>query len=306
MLDADAKVQTTSVRGMRILVIGGTRLVGRYLAQTALDRGHDVSVFNRGKSDPTALPDATHLVGDRNKDLSALEAGEWDATIDVSAYTPGQVRSLLSTLGARAGHLTFVSTISVYGHNVANRGFTESTPTLDPAWDDVPDMAKYGELKVGCEQAAAAESKRGVLIIRPGFVIGPYDYTERFTHWVREVAGGRPFIGPDAEQPLQCVDSRDLAAFTIEAIERGRTGTYNVTAPQQPPTFAQVLDTIAAALDVSLPEVTWTKAGEGLPLSMPRDWWSTMHADVSKAVGDGFTWRPLAHTVRDIADQAGI
>lgn len=291
---------------MRILVIGGTRLVGRHIAQTALDRGHDVTVFNRGKSDPAALPDATHLVGDRNKDLSALEDGAWDATVDVSAYVPVQVRSLLETLGKRTGHFTLISTISAFGKNVAGRGFTESTPLLAPAWDDVPAMEKYGELKVGCEQVAAAEAPHGVLIIRPGYVIGPYDYTERFTHWVRAVAAGKPFIGPDREQPLQTVDGRDLAAFTIETIEHGRADGYNVAAPQQPPTFAQVLDTIAAALDVALPEVTWTQSGDSLPLSMPRDWWPTMHADVSKAVGAGFTWRPLAQSVRDIADQAGI
>jgi 2'-hydroxyisoflavone reductase len=291
---------------MRILVIGGTRLVGRHIAQTALERGHDVTLFNRGKSDPTALPDATHLIGDRNKDLSALAEGEWDATVDVSAYTPGQVRGLLETLGKRAGHFCFISTISVYGKDVPNRGFTEAAGLLEPAWDATPAMDKYGELKVACEMVAAEAAPAGVLVIRPGFVIGPYDYSERFTHWVRAVAAGKPFIGPDREQPLQTVDGRDLAAFTVDAIERGRTGVYNVTAPQQPPTFAQVLDTIAAALDVQLPDVTWTKADDALPLSTPPDWWPKMHADVSKAVADGFTWRPLAQTVRDLADYADI
>ncbi|HVT22678.1 MAG TPA: hypothetical protein VHE57_14955, partial [Mycobacteriales bacterium] len=253
------------------------------------------------------FPDATHLVGDRNKDLSALAEGSWDATIDVSAYTSSQVSALLAALGDRSGHVTFISTISVYdAAKIARRGFTENGPLLAPEFGDVPSMEKYGELKVGCEKTAMKEAQRTLLTIRPGFVIGPYDETRRFNHWVQAVAAGKPFVGPDAEQPLQAVDGRDLAAFAIEAVERGRAGEFNVTAPQQPPTFAQVLDTIAAALGVTLPEVTWTKAGDGLPLSMPPDWWPMMHADVSKAVGAGFTWRPLAQTVRDIADYAGI
>jgi 2'-hydroxyisoflavone reductase len=292
---------------MRILVVGGTRLVGRHIAQAALDRGHDVTLFNRGKTDPDAFPDATHLVGDRNTDLSALAEGTWDATIDVSAYTAKQVSSLLAALGDRSGHVTFISTISVYdATQVPRRGFTESASLLPADFGDVPSMEKYGELKVGCEKTAMKEARRALLTIRPGYVIGPYDETGRFNHWMKAIAGGKPFVGPDAGQPLQAVDGRDLAAFTIEAVERGRAGDYNVTAPQQPPTFAQVFDTIAAALGVSLPEVTWTQAGDGLPLSAPPEWWPMMHADVSKAVGAGFTWRPLAQTVRDIADYAGI
>jgi 2'-hydroxyisoflavone reductase len=291
---------------MRILVVGGTRLVGRHIAQAALDRGHDVTLFNRGKTHPDAFPDATHLVGDRNQDLSALAEGTWDATIDVSAYTAKQVSSLLAALDDRSGHVTFISTISVYGQDVPRRGFTESAPLLPPDYSDTPSMAKYGELKVACEKTAMKEARRALLTIRPGYVIGPYDETGRFNHWVKAVASGRPFIGPDRDQPLQVVDGRDLAAFTIDAVERGRAGDFNICAPQQPPTFAQVLDTIAAALGVTLPEVTWTDADDSLPLSAPRDWWPKMHADVSKAVGAGFTWRPLAQTVRDIADYANI
>jgi 2'-hydroxyisoflavone reductase len=274
--------------------------------QAAIDRGHDVTLFNRGRTDPGAFPDATHLVGDRNKDLTALAEGKWDATIDVSAYTSQQVHLLLEALGDRSGHVTFISTISVYGANVPNRGFTETAPLLPPDYGDVPSMEKYGELKVACEKTAMKEAQRALLTIRPGYVIGPYDETGRFNHWVQAIAAGHPFVGPDREQPLQVVDGRDLAAFTIGAVERGRAGDFNVCAPQQPPTFAQVLDTIAAALDVTLPDVTWTKASDSLPLSAPPEWWPKMHADVSKAVNAGFTWRPLTQTIRDIAEYAGL
>jgi 2'-hydroxyisoflavone reductase len=292
---------------MRILVMGGTRLVGRHIAQTALDRGHDVTLFNRGKSDPGALPDATHLTGHRNKDLSALTNGNWDATVDVSAYVHSQVRVLLETLGDRAGHFTFISTISVYGQDVPNRGFTEAAPLLEPDWADTPGLDNYGELKVACELAARAGAPASLLIVRPGYVIGPYDYSERFTHWVRAIAAQQPFVGPDPEQPLQCIDGRDLAAFIVGGIEHGLTGDFNATAPQQPPNFQQVFDTIAAALDVALPEVTWSgEADDSLPLSSPRDWWPKMHADLSKAVDAGLTWRPLSQTVRDLADHLSL
>jgi 2'-hydroxyisoflavone reductase len=288
---------------VRVLVIGGTRLLGRQIVAAALDRGHDVTLFNRGQNDPAAFSDATHLVGDRDTDLSALATGEWDATVDVCAYAPAQVRSLLDVLGDRAGRYTFISTISVYRSDVPESGFTESAPLLEPAWGDTRDMERYGELKVGCEQEAANRTNGSLLVIRPGYVIGPHDYSERFTYWVRAVRAGAPITGPSADQPLQCIDGRDLGAFTVEATERGLTGAFNVTAPQQPPTFAEVLATIARGLGAALPPVTWTEASDDLPLSDTPDWWPLMRADLSKAIAAGLTWRPLEDTVRDLATE---
>jgi len=287
---------------MRILVIGGTRLVGRHLVAAALDREHDVTLFNRGKSDPGAFPSATHLVGNRDSDLSALATGEWDATIDVSAYGHQQVRSLMEALDGRGGHLTFISTISVYGQEVPESGFTEAAGLLPTEFDDSKGMQYYGEKKVACERVAASYAKDGLLIVRPGYVIGPWDYSRRFEHWIRAVLSGEPFDAPAAAQPLQTIDGRDLASFTIGCVERGVTGTFNVTAPQDPPTFSEVMATIANALDVELPEVRWADpndASEELPLSAGPDWWPKMRADVSKAVGEGLTWRPLEDSVRD-------
>lgn len=291
---------------MRILILGGTRLVGRQIASEAIARGHDLTLFNRGQSDPAAFPEATRLTGDRDGDLAALATGEWDATIDVCAYVPRQVRTLLTTLDKRAGHVTFISTISVYDDKVATAGFTEDAPLLIPAWDDTLSMEKYGELKVACEQVAAELAGDRLLTIRPGYVVGPHDYTERFTHWVRAVADGGPITGPDAAQPLQCIDGRDLAAFTVSCIERSVVDTFNVTAPQEPPTFAEVLAAIARGLRVDLPEVTWTTASEDLPLSEPPEWWPLMYADLSKASAAGLTWRPLEDTVRDIQTELDL
>jgi uncharacterized protein YbjT (DUF2867 family) len=189
---------------MRMLVIGGSSFVGRHMVAAALERGHDVTLFNRGRTDPGAFPGATHLVGDRDRDLSALAGGEWDATVDVCAYVPRQVRSLLDALGGRGGHYTLVSTISVYDHERLTPGFDESAPLLAPAWDDEPAMERYGALKVACEQVARELAGEGLLVVRPGYVLGPHDPTHRFTYWVERIADGRrPVAGPDADQPLQ-------------------------------------------------------------------------------------------------------
>jgi 2'-hydroxyisoflavone reductase len=285
---------------MRILVIGGSSFVGRAIVQASLDRGHDVTLFNRGKTDPDAFPNAEHLVGDRNTDRSALEGRSFDATVDVCAYVPGQVRSLLGTLGAGAGHYTFISTISVYDAKQAAPSFDEYSPLLEPAWDDEMKMEKYGELKVGCEQVARELTGDRLLVIRPGYVLGPHDPTHRFTYWVERVAEGRsPMAGPDKDQPLQGVDARDLAAFTVARIEAGAVDAYHVTAPDPAPTFAEVLAQIAAGADVELPEIVWVGFQPELPLSAPGDFSALMQASLDHARADGLTYRSLAETARD-------
>jgi len=237
---------------------------------------------------------------DRNADLSALHGRSWDATVDVCAYVPAQVRALLSALGEGGGHYTFISTISVYGQDVPDSGFTEDAPLLEPCWDDELTMDKYGELKVACEQVAAELAGDRLLIIRPGYVLGPHDPTHRFTYWVERVAqGDAPMAGPDAEQPLQGVDARDLGAFTVSQIEAKAVDAFHVTAPEPAPTFAEVLETIATAIDRPLPEVRWVGAKEQLPLTAPADWWPKMRASLAKARAAGFTYRPLADTARD-------
>src|SRR3954469_3705216 len=292
-----------TVRGMRILVIGGSSCVGRHIVQNALDRGHEVTLFNRGKTDPDAFPTAEHVTGDRNGDLSELAGRSWDATVDVCAYVPKQVRTLLETLGDRAGHFTFISTISVYGDVGVDSGFGEDAPLLEPSFDDELTMEKYGELKVGCEQVAQELAGDRLLVVRPGYVIGPHDPTHRFTYWVERVAEARsPMAGPNAAQPLQGVDGRDLGAFTVSQIEKGAVTTFHVTAPEPAPTFAEWLQTIADALDTSLPEIRWVGPKDELPLAAPEDWYPTMRAGLTKARDAGFTWRPIADTVKDTYD----
>jgi len=208
----------------------------------------------------------------------------------------------MEALDGRGGHLTFISTISVYGQQVPETGFTEEAGLLPAEFDDSKGMESYGEKKVACEEVAAEYAKDGLLIVRPGYVIGPFDYSRRFEHWIRAVLAGEAFDAPAAAQPLQTIDGRDLGAFTVGCIERRITGAFNVTAPQEPPTFSEVLATIANALDVSLPEVRWadpSDVSEELPLSASPDWWPKMRADIAKAVGEGLTWRSLEDSVRD-------
>ena len=288
---------------MRILVIGGSSFVGRHFVQSALDRGHELTLFNRGQTDPDAFPTAEHVTGDRNGDLSELAGRSWDATVDVCAYVPAQVRRLLESLGDRAGHFTFISTISVYGQVDVESGFDETAPLLEPSYDDELTMDKYGELKVGCENVARELAGDRLLVIRPGFVFGPHDPTHRFTYWVERIAEGRsPMAGPEAATPLQGVDGRDLGAFTASQVEKGTVDTFHVTAPEPAPTFAEWFATIASALDVPLPEVRWVGAKDELPLAVPEDWWPKMRAGLAKARGAGFTWRPLEDTIRDTYD----
>jgi 2'-hydroxyisoflavone reductase len=291
-----------TVRGVKILVIGGTSFVGRHIVARALERGHDVTLFNRGKTAPDAFPDATVITGDRDGDLSELADGEWEATVDVCAYVPRQVRSLLEKLGDRAGHYTFVSTISVYSEDLPDSGFTEDAPLLEPAWDDTLTMEKYGELKVACEQVARELAGDRLLVIRPGYVIGPYDPTHRFTYWVERVAAGGPMVGADADQPLQGIDGRDLAALTLGCIERGLIDTLTAAAPEPAPTFREVLDEIARGVGKESPQVTWIGAREELPLTEQRAGWPAMRADVTRAREHGLWWRPMHSSAKDTLD----
>jgi nucleoside-diphosphate-sugar epimerase len=157
---------------MRLLVIGGTQFIGRHLIDAAIAAGHDVTMFNRGRSDPTAFPDLARIVGDRDSDLSGLAHGKWDATIDLCAYTAPHVYSLIERLGSRAGQYVFISTISVFDPAKAPpHGLNESAPLLEPDWGEIALRSTYGEQKVAAE-LETAELVDDALIIRPGIVLG--------------------------------------------------------------------------------------------------------------------------------------
>ena len=166
---------------MRILVVGETQFVGRHIVEAAIARGHHVTLFHRGVTGDDLFPEVTHLHGDRDSELTPLATGEWDATIDTCAYVPRQVRALADALGGRGGHYTFISTISIYA-DPPGPGIDEDAPlrTLEDSTTEVVDGDTYGGLKVLCE-AAARQAFADVAIVRPSYVVGPHDHTERFT-----------------------------------------------------------------------------------------------------------------------------
>lgn len=298
---------------MRILIVGGTAFVGRYIAQAAVDSGHDVTLFHRGKTGSALFPQATHLTGDRNTDLSALADGSFDATIDVSAYFPRQVRSLAADLGRRGGRHVLISSVSAYKVPLP-WGYDESAPLADctdPGAEFVT-VENYGGLKAECERAVTELYGPGALIVRPTYVIGPHDRSYRFTWWVDRLARGGTVLAPGRpEDPIQVIDARDQGTWTIGLVERSVTGVFHAVSPAPPFGFGQMLAVIAAEVAPPGTELVWVDTefllaegvdGEALPLWNAGDpnEANANSADPAAAVATGLAARPLRETVADI------
>ena len=291
---------------MRILIIGGTHFVGHGMAEAALDAGHDVSLLHRNQTDE--LAGATHLLADRNGDLSLLAGQSWDATIDVCAYLPAQVRHLHEALGDRGGHHLFVSTVSVY-QEPATAGADEDSPLFAAAADDVDEVTAetYGPLKVSCELAArAAYGDSGLALVRPTYVVGPRDATARYPYWVlRAARGGQVLLPGPADAPMQCVDARDMGAWTVRLAEARISGAFTAARPAT--SFAAMVEETVSALgsDATLVHVDgdWlVEAGvDGAQLPL----WSEGSPELALAMGTaraeatGLTHRPFAEIARD-------
>lgn len=299
---------------MRILMVGGTRFIGRHVVEQALGRGHQVTIFHRGVTGADLFRDdarVEHRTGDRDSDLSALSAGEWDATVDTCAYFPRQVGALADVLGDRGGRYLLVSSVSAYAPPT-QAGFTEDAALAeldDPTVEDVTD-ATYGGLKVLCERAAIDRFGPSTVLVRPTYVVGPDDYTWRFPWWVARLARGGEVLAPGpADVPAQVIDVRDMASWMVGLLEREESGAFHAVSPAPPFSWGQQLETIRDAVAPEGTTLTWVDGtfllGEGLEDgSLPL--WSAddpdvlmMAADPSKAAGTGLTPRPLADTVRD-------
>jgi 2'-hydroxyisoflavone reductase len=302
---------------VRILIIGGTAFVGRYIAQAAIDNGHDVTLFNRGQTGPDLFPRARYLTGDRNSDLSALAAGDWDATVDVCGYFPRQLRSLADALGGRGGRYVFISSVSAYSSKVP-RGYDESGPLAeidDPEADTVT-AANYASLKVACEQTATALFGDGATIVRPTYVIGPHDRSHRFTWWVDRLARGGEVLAPGhPDDPIQLIDVRDQGSWVVGLLENSIMGTFHAVSPAPPFGFGQMLEAIAAEVAPEGTRITWVDSeflvaegvdGGMLPLWAEGDAGAAnmMTANPAAAYAAGLTPRPLRQTVAEMR-QAG-
>jgi 2'-hydroxyisoflavone reductase len=292
-----------------LLVIGGTRFVGRAFVEQAVRHGHDVTVFHRSVSEPEGFPSVEHLHGDRDSQLGLLAGRSWDAVLDTCAYVPREVREAAAVLRDAAGHYTLVSTLSVHPDDMP-AGSTEQAATHQPPFPQTETVTgdTYGPLKVACEREATAAFGNRCLIIRPGYIVGPHDPTDRFTFYLRRAAGGGEMAAPGPpDAPLQVIDVRDLAAFTLGRIEAADGGVFGVAGPGEPIVMRDVLETArgAAAADTTF---TWLSEGflgsvgeeaqEWFPMWEPQ--FPGAHTyDPAKAVAAGLRCRPLAQTVAD-------
>jgi len=317
---------------LKLLLLGGTLFLGRAIAEAALQQGHQVTLFTRGQHDSElfAQPGVTHIQGDRLQDLSALQGQTWDAVIDTSAYVPSSVRAAATLLAPVVKHYTFISSVSVFA-NVQQVGTDENAPVAQITEEQLAEAEQlaqennlftapafgdwYGALKARCEQVAEQAMPGRVLTIRPGLIVGPHDTSDRFTYWPRRVAQGGEVLAPGRpDKPVQFIDVRDLAEWTLHMVERQQTGIYNATGPDQVITMQQLLETCqqVSQNDATL---TWLddaflleqKAGPWmeLPLWIPdaeQDMAGFMSIDIARALAAGLTFRPLAETVRATLD----
>jgi 2'-hydroxyisoflavone reductase len=279
------------------------------MAEAALEAGHDVTLLHRHET--AELAGATHLLADRDGDLGVLADGSWDATIDVCAYLPGQVRRLHEGLGGsdqRGGHHVFISTVSVY-QEPEGPGADEDARRFEPAPEDAAEVTNetYGPMKVTCENIATElYGDSGLTIVRPTYVVGPRDATARYPWWPLRAARGGPMIAPGpADAPMQCIDARDMGAWTVRLAEGRVEGAFTAARPFT--TFGALLDETVAAVDsdarlvqvdgdwlveqgvdgLQLP--LWTEGGAEWSLAMATD----------RAEAAGLTHRPFADVVRD-------
>jgi 2'-hydroxyisoflavone reductase len=298
---------------MRILMVGGSAFVGRHIAQAALDAGHDVTLFHRGKTGAGLFPAATHVTGDRNADLSALAGPSWDATIDTCGYFPGQVRSLAAALDGSGGRYVFISSVSAYSAAVP-WNYDETAPLAEIGDPDATEITEenYGGLKVACERAATQLFGPDTTIVRPTFVIGPYDRSYRFTWWVDRLArGGRVLAPGRPDDPIQLIDARDQGSWIISLLERSITGTFHTVSPAPPFGFGQMLAEIAAEVAPAGTELVWVDSeflvAEGVDYNALPLWSggesegaNLNTASPAAAYAAGLSPRPLRQSVADI------
>jgi 2'-hydroxyisoflavone reductase len=298
---------------MDLLILGGTRFLGRYLVEAAQEEGHGVTLFNRGLSGPDLFPEVETIKGDRDGDLSALRGRRWDAVIDTCGYVPRVVRASAGLLADAVDHYTFVSSISVYS-DVIGAGADESAPVEeleDPTVEEVTGET-YGGLKALCERAAGEEMTGRVLNVRPGLISGPHDPTDRFTYWPRRVADGGEVLAPDRpELQVQFIDVRDLAAWMVRMSAEQQTGTYNATGPDYELRMGKLLEECEAVSDGEA-QIIWVseefleESGvepfTEMPLWVPREYAGMQAVDCGRAIAAGLTFRPVSQTVRDVLE----
>ncbi len=288
---------------MRLLILGGTSFVGRAIATDALHHGAEVTLFGRGRTGADLFPDTPRRLGDRETgDYAALHEGVWDAVVDVSGYVPRHVRQAMDALGDRVGRYLFISSHAVYAQTGVGPDNDEETPRLPPERGTEELTAEtYGPCKVACEDDVVSRYGARATIVRAGKVVGPHDNQETFAYWVRRAArGGRVALPGDPDQPMQVVDSRDLARLVVRLLADDRPGAFNAVGPAEPTTLAGLIRTCAgvAGSAVEIVRVAADAAPPMFPLIRPV--WSTQQRSAARARAAGLPCTPLAVTAADV------
>jgi 2'-hydroxyisoflavone reductase len=284
---------------MRLLVLGGTIFLGRHVAQLALDAGHDVTLFHRGRTNPGVFPRATHLIGDRSRDVSALDTGAtYDVVVDTSGFVPEDVLRSARALEGRVGRYVFVSSASAYVDWPRVPGLDEDSPVYATVPGEDAPAERYGALKAACERVVRELlGEDGSLIVRAGLIVGPHENVGRLPAWIERAERGAPLLVPaPPSRPLQLLDARDLAAWMLED---GRTGTFNAVGPDL--TMADLVDALGVEEPVYAPDDVLSDAG--LETWVDLAFWTPEAEDpgVLRVDGrrSGIVTRPLSETVRD-------
>jgi 2'-hydroxyisoflavone reductase len=300
---------------MRLLILGGTQFVGRYLVEEALARGHTVTLFNRGRTHPELFPQAEKLRGDRDGGLEVLRGRSWDAAIDVNGYLPRLVSMSAELLKDAVEQYVYISSGSVYDFNHFPRYGDENAPLEQLADETTEDFhgPAYGGLKVLCERVVQGAFPGKGLILRLGVVAGPFDPTDRVTYWIWRVAQGGEVLAPAGpEWRIQFIDARDMARFALDGIEKRLSGVFNL--PGNSIRWADFLDSAWRAAERPEVSITWVEdsgflsaqAGESqrpfghFPGALPADLAQIWTISDERALAEGLTYRSTLNTAWDV------
>jgi 2'-hydroxyisoflavone reductase len=294
---------------MKILFLGGTRFVGRAMVDAAVARGHEVEVFHRGNSSHPLPPQVKSLIGDRTKDFTALQTGTWDVVIDTCGYRPHEIHAMSDVLIGRIKKYVFVSTVSVYSNSIpfaadedAELASTKKVLAGDPITMPI-DGHTYGPLKVLCEEAVTLHYP-DALIIRPTYVVGAFDYTDRYPTWVRRMRDSAHVQCPNpSDAPMQYIDAQDLAELTMLAIEQNVVGPVNAASVGPGYTFGAFLNETRDAINADT-TLEWVDAPEDgdYPLWTGGEHSTMLSVSNERAKAIGLSPRPLSATAHEVLE----
>lgn len=310
---------------MKVLILGGTRFLGRALVEEGLKRGHEITLFNRG-SNNEIFPEVEKLIGDRDRDVSLLGNRKWDVVMDTCGFAPHQMKKIAAVLGNNVDHYTYISSISVYKDwippHITEDYHLQSMPS--DKLKEVEDGALspyeyYGALKVLCEEEAEKHWPGRVLHVRAGLLVGPFDYTDRLPYWVKRVAqGGKVLVPGRPDRPVQLIDIKDVATWVFNMAEKREAGTFNVTGPNEELTFEELLNTCKVITNSDAEFVwaeelfihehnvqPWTEMPLWIPEHFPLEgetepWKGSSFISIEKAVNASLSFRPLEDTIFDV------